>query len=216
MIVHVMRRARDADVGRVVVATDSAEIADEVFANGGCAVMTNRDHPSGSDRIFEALGKVDPEAQAAIVVNVQGDFPMLDPSDIHAALEPLSDPAVHIATIVTKITGPAEFIDPNVVKAVCSPVTRRHFRALNFTRTPAATEERSLYHHIGLYAYRRSALERFVALPPSPREQSEKLEQLRALEDGMRIDATLVDTTLFGVDTPEHLEKARALLARRG
>jgi len=213
MIVHVMRRAEKA--APTVVATDSAEIAAAVTAAGGRAVMTRSDHATGSDRIFEALGKVDPDGRAAIVVNVQGDFPMLTAADIQAALAPLADKAVDIGTLVLEITEDAERTDPNVVKAICSPVSPGRYRALYFTRATAPTGDGPLYHHIGLYAYRRAALERFVTLPPSPLEQRERLEQLRALEAGMRIDAALTSNPIFGVDTPEHLEKARALLARR-
>jgi len=213
MIVHVMRRAEEA--APTVVATDSAEIAAAVTAAGGRAVMTRSDHATGSDRIFEALGKVDPDGRAAVVVNVQGDFPMLTAADIRAALAPLADKAVDIGTLVLEITEDAERTDPNVVKAICSPVSPGRYRALYFTRATAPTGDGPLYHHIGLYAYRRAALERFVRLPPSPLEQRERLEQLRALEAGMRIDAALTSNPIFGVDTPEHLEKARALLARR-
>jgi 3-deoxy-manno-octulosonate cytidylyltransferase (CMP-KDO synthetase) len=216
MIVHVMRRAQEAAVGPVVVATDSQEIAAAVAASGGRAVMTRTDHPSGSDRIYEGLGLADPEKRAEIVVNVQGDFPMLAPSDIQAALAPLSDPAVDIGTLAMEITQDEERTDPNAVKAICSPVSPNRFRALYFTRATAPSGEGPLYHHIGLYAYRRAALERFVKLPPSTLEQRERLEQLRALEAGMRIDVTLTGNVIFGVDTQEHLEKARALLKSRG
>ena len=214
MIVRVMRVAEAASVGPVAVATDSTEIAEAVTAGGGQAVMTRGDHASGSDRIFEALGKADPKGRAKIIVNLQGDFPMLQPADIKAALGPLADPAVDIATLALEITEDAERTDPNVVKAVCSPVAPGRLRALYFTRATAPTGEGPLYHHIGLYAYRRAALERFVKLPASPLEQRERLEQLRALEDGMRIDVALTKNPIFGVDTPEHLEKARALLGR--
>ncbi|TMJ03678.1 MAG: 3-deoxy-manno-octulosonate cytidylyltransferase [Alphaproteobacteria bacterium] len=216
MIVRVMRRAEEAAVGPVMVATDAPEIADAVRAAGGRAVMTRSDHTTGSDRIFEALGIADPEARAKVVVNVQGDFPMLSPSDIKAALGPLADPAVDIATLALEISEDAERTDPNVVKAICSPVAPGRFRALYFTRATAPAGEGPLYHHIGLYAYRRAALARFVKLPPSMLEQRERLEQLRALEAGMRIDVALTENAIFGVDTPEHLEKARALLAPRG
>jgi len=215
MIVQVMRRAQAADVGSVVVATDTAEIAAAVTAAGGRAVMTRPDHNSGSDRIFEALGTVDPEGRANIVVNVQGDFPMLAPSDIRAALRPLADPAVDIGTLALAITEDDERTDPNVVKVIGSEIAPGHLRALYFTRATAPTGPGPLYHHIGLYAYRRAALTRFVALPPSPLERRERLEQLRALEAGMRIDVALTDNAIFGVDTPEHLEKARALLGSR-
>jgi 3-deoxy-manno-octulosonate cytidylyltransferase (CMP-KDO synthetase) len=214
MIARVMRVAQAAAVGPVAVATDSTEIAQAITAAGGRAVMTRPDHASGSDRIFEALGKADPDSRASIVVNVQGDFPMLQPADIKAALAPLADPVVDIATLVMEITEDAERTDPNVVKAVCSAVSPGRMRALYFTRATAPTGDGPLYHHIGLYAYRRAALERFVKLPPSALEQRERLEQLRALEAGMRIDVALTKNAIFGVDTPEHLEKARALLGR--
>jgi 3-deoxy-manno-octulosonate cytidylyltransferase (CMP-KDO synthetase) len=215
MIVRVMRRALEAGVGPVMVATDSREIAAVVAAAGGEAVMTRGDHVSGSDRIYEALGKVDPDGRFAVVVNVQGDFPTLAPSDIRAALSPLGDAEVDIATIAMEIHEASERTDPNVVKAVGSPVAPGRLRALYFTRATAPTGEGPLYHHIGIYAYRRPALARFVQLSPSPLERRERLEQLRALEAGMRIDVAIVDTVLFGVDTPEHLARARALLAGR-
>jgi 3-deoxy-manno-octulosonate cytidylyltransferase (CMP-KDO synthetase) len=213
MIVHVMRRALAAKVGTVVVATDSEAIAACVEKAGGRAVMTRADHTSGSDRIFEALATVDLERRVRIVVNVQGDLPTLAPSDIAAAIEPLADPAVDIGTLAAVITRPDERIDPNVVKVVGTPVAPARLRALYFTRASAPSGDGPLYHHIGLYAYRREALARFVALPSSPLEQRERLEQLRALEAGMRIDATIVDSIPLGVDTPEDLDRARELLS---
>ena len=174
--------------------------------------MTRADHPSGSDRIFEALGVVDPNGRAKIVVNVQGDLPTLDPADLAAALAPLGDPAVDIATLAAEIKHPEERTNPNVVKVVGTPVSPGRLRALYFTRATAPAGDGALYHHIGLYAYRRSALERFVKLPPSPLELRERLEQLRALEAGMRIDVTVVDTVPLGVDTPQDLAAARAML----
>jgi 3-deoxy-manno-octulosonate cytidylyltransferase (CMP-KDO synthetase) len=215
MIVHVMRRAQEAGIGPVVVATDSPEIAAAVEKAGGRAVMTAADHASGSDRIFEALGKVDPRRDAGIVVNVQGDLPTLDPAAITAALSVLADPAVDIATLAAEIRRAEERDNPNVVKAVGTPVAPSRLRALYFTRATAPHGEGPLYHHIGLYAYRRAALERFIALPPSPLEQREKLEQLRALEAGMRIDIAIIDTVPLGVDTPEDLARARAMLSGR-
>lgn len=215
MIVQVLRRAEAAAIGEVVVATDAEEIMQVVAAHGGRAVMTRADHPSGSDRIFEALGIVAPDAAAGIVVNVQGDLPTLEPEAIRAALTPLEDPAVDIATLAAEITNPDERTDPNVVKVVGSEVTPGRLRALYFTRATAPYGEGPLYHHIGLYAYRRAALERFVALPPSALERREKLEQLRALEAGMRIDVAIVATVPLGVDTPEDLATARAMLAPR-
>jgi 3-deoxy-manno-octulosonate cytidylyltransferase (CMP-KDO synthetase) len=214
MIVHVMRRAQAARLGEVVVATDSEVIAACVEKAGGRAVMTRADHASGSDRIFEALAVADTQRKSAIIVNVQADLPMIAPSDIAAAIAPLADPAVDIATIAAEITRAQERTDPNVVKLVGTPVGERRLRALYFTRAAAPAGEGPLYHHIGLYAFRRPALERFVALPPAPLEQREKLEQLRALEAGMRIDATIVDSVPLGVDTPADLERARELLAR--
>jgi 3-deoxy-manno-octulosonate cytidylyltransferase (CMP-KDO synthetase) len=209
MIVHVLRRA--AAAGPVVVATDSAEIFAAVERAGGRAVMTSADHPSGSDRVFEALGLVDPHGRHRIIVNVQGDLPTLDPAVIRSALDLLADPAVDIATLAAEIRRPEERDNANVVKVVGSPLAPRRLRALYFTRATAPYGDGPLYHHIGLYAYRRPALARFVALPPSPLEQREKLEQLRALEAGMRVDVAIVDTVPLGVDTPEDLERARAL-----
>ena len=214
MIVHVMRRAQAAGVGPVVVATDSEAIAACVEKAGGRALMTRADHVSGSDRIFEALAAADPEGGAEIIVNVQGDLPTLAPSDVAAALAPLADPAVDIGTLAAEIRDAQERGNPNVVKVVGSPVAPGRLRALYFTRATAPSGEGPLYHHIGLYAYRRGALARFVGLPPSPLERREKLEQLRALEAGMRIDIAIVASVPLGVDTPEDLEQARALLAR--
>jgi 3-deoxy-manno-octulosonate cytidylyltransferase (CMP-KDO synthetase) len=213
MIVHVLRRAEEAEIGRVAVATDTPEIASAVRAHGGEVVMTRPDHPSGSDRIYEALKQLDPAGKIEIVVNLQGDFPTISPANIRDVLPPLADPAVDIATLAAQIHTEEEAINPNVVKAVGSPIGPRRLRALYFTRAKAPTGDGPRYHHIGLYAYRRAALERFVTLPPSPLEQQEKLEQLRALEAGMRIDVMIVDTVPRGVDTPADLETARRLLA---
>jgi 3-deoxy-manno-octulosonate cytidylyltransferase (CMP-KDO synthetase) len=215
MIVHVMRRAQAADIGPVAVATDSEAIAACVEKAGGRAVMTRTDHESGSDRIFEALRSVDPACQAEIIVNLQGDLPTLAPADITAALEPLADAGVDIATLAAEITDARERTDPSVVKVVGSPVAPKRLRALYFTRAEAPAGEGPLYHHIGIYVYRRAALARFVSLPASPLERRERLEQLRALEDGMRIDVTVVDSVPLGVDTAEDLTHARALLAGR-
>ena len=212
MIVHVLRRAQAADIGPVVVATDSPEVAAAVDKAGGRAVMTAPDHASGSDRIFEALRKVDSARRAEIVVNVQGDLPTIEPATIRAALLPLASATVDIATLAAEITVPAERVNPHVVKVVGTPVAPGRLRALYFTRATAPAGEGPLYHHIGLYAFRRAALERFVKLPPSLLERREKLEQLRALEAGMRIDVELVEAVPLGVDTPEDLEKARAML----
>jgi 3-deoxy-manno-octulosonate cytidylyltransferase (CMP-KDO synthetase) len=213
MIVHVWRRGLEADVGPVVVATESEAVAEAIRAHGGTAVLTAPDHPSGSDRIAEALKRIDPQGRHDVVVNVQGDLPTLDPDCVRACLPPLAEAAVDITTLVTLITEESERTAPSVVKAIGSPVSAGRYRALYFTRATAPWGEGPLLHHIGLYAYRRDSLMRFVALPPSPLEQREKLEQLRALEAGMRIDAVEVDCVPLGVDTPEDLERARAVLA---
>ena len=213
MIVHVWRRAVEAGVGPVVVAADSPEITKVVEAAGGQAVLTRADHPSGSDRIYEALETIDPDRDFTAIVNVQGDLPTLDPSAVRKSLTPLEDPDVDIATLVAEITRDEERTAPQVVKMVGAEVSPGRFRCLYFTRATAPYGDGPLHHHIGLYAYRREALERFVKLAPSPLERREKLEQLRALEAGMRIDAVRVDVTPLGVDTPEDLERARAILA---
>src|ERR1700688_3671909 len=214
MIVHVLRRAEAAGIGRVAVATDTPEIAAAVTTHGGEAVMTRAYNPSGSDRVHEALGKLDPERGVEFVVNLQGDFPTIQPDDIRSDLGPLADPAVDIATLAAEIHTEEEASNPNVVKAIGSPLGPRRLRALYFTRAAAPSGDGPRYHHIGLYAYRRAALERFVRLPPSPLELQEKLEQLRALEAGMRIDVTIVDTVPRGVDTPADLETARNILSK--
>ena len=214
MIVHVMRRAEAAGLGPVVVATDSQEILGAVEAAGGRAVMTRADHPTGSDRIQEAADLVDPERRFQRIVNVQGDLPTIEPSIVRAAADLLDDPAVDIGTLTAVITRQEEITNPNVVKVVGTPLSESRLRALYFTRATAPTGEGPLYHHIGLYAYRRAALDRFVSLPPAPLERRERLEQLRALENGMRIDVAVVDAVPLGVDTPADLERARALIAK--
>lgn len=218
MIVHVWRRAVEADVGPVVVACAEEAIAEAVGAAGGCAVLTDPAHASGSDRIFEALMAVDPEGRHDAVVNLQGDLPTLDPTLVRAVLRPLAEGPADMATLVVEIREPEERRNPNVVKAAVSfPAGAKLARALYFSRCPVPWDgddpAKPLYHHIGIYAYRRAALERFVALPPSPLERRERLEQLRALEAGLRIDVACVDTLPLGVDTPADLERARALLA---
>lgn len=212
MIVHVLHRAQEAGIGRVAVATDSSEIADTVRAAGGEAVMTARDHDNGTSRIDEAARSLDPAEAYDMIVNVQGDLPTVAPAAIRAALAPLADPAVDIATIAAEITRAEEKTDPNVVKVVGTPLAPDRLRALYFTRATAPWGEGPLYHHIGLYAYRRPALHRYVALPASPLEKRERLEQLRALEAGMRIDVAIVDTVPLGVDAPSDLVRARELL----
>ena len=217
MVVHVWRRAVAAAVGPVVVACGDQVIADAVRQAGGTAVLTRPDHPSGSDRIFEAVEALDPEGLHDAVINLQGDLPTIAPEVIRAVLTPLADAAVDIATLAAPITVPAERSDPNVVKAAVDFAGGRITRALYFSRAPVPWDggdaTRPLYHHIGIYAFRRQALRRFVALPPTALEARERLEQLRALQAGMRIDVALVDTIPLGVDTPADLARARALLA---
>ncbi len=216
MIVHVWRRAMEADCGPVVVATDAEAVRDAILQAGGEALMTRPDHPSGSDRVFEAVQAHDPTGRLGAVVNLQGDLPTLDPSLVRACLRALDEGDADIGTIAARIVREEERTDPNVVKAVGTPLGAGSvLRALYFTRATAPYGDGPLYHHIGIYAYRRDALERFVSLPPSPLELREKLEQLRALEAGMRINIGLVDTVPLGVDTPRDLERARELLQSR-
>lgn len=212
MIVHVWRQAMAAGIGPVVVAADDARIVAAVEKAGGHAVMTRDDHESGSDRVYEAAMKADPEGQHPVILNLQGDVPLIDPDTIRAAFEPLNDPSVDIGTIMTEIHNEAGRNDPSYVKAVTTPISGRRYRALYFTRAKAPSGDGPLYQHIGVYAYRRASLERFVSLQPSPLEKREKLEQLRALEDGMRIDVSLVDSTPMDVNTPEDLIRVRQML----
>src|SRR3979411_344186 len=186
MIVHVLRRAEAAQIGRVAVATDQTEVAAAVTAHGFEAVLTRADHPSGSDRIYEALGKLDPQGEAEIVVNLQGDFPTILPGNIRDVLAPLADPAVDIATLAAEIHTEEESTNPNVVKMVGSPLSARRFRALYFTRATAPWGDGPRYHHVGLYAYRRAALERFVALAPSTMERQGKAGEAPAPAGGVR------------------------------
>jgi 3-deoxy-manno-octulosonate cytidylyltransferase (CMP-KDO synthetase) len=212
MIVAVWRRAIEADVAPVWIATDSEDIAEAVRAAGGQAVMTGTHHPSGSDRVFEAVGRIDPDEHYDAIINVQGDLPTVSPATIRASALPLEDPDVAIGTAVAVIEREEEKTASSVVKMVGSPLGGGRYRALYFTRATAPWGEGVLHHHIGLYAWRRAALARFVALPPSALEQREKLEQLRALEAGMRIDAMEVGEVPLGVDTPADLERARSML----
>jgi len=216
MIVHCLRRAQEAGFARVAVACGDARIAEAVTAAGGEAVLTDPNHPSGSDRIFEALQKLDADGRHDAVINLQGDLPAIDPKVIAAALTPLADPAIDIATLATPILDQHEVDDRNVVKAVLSLGAGQSVgRALYFSRRPVPGGEGPLWHHIGIYAYRRAALERFVALKPSPLEKRESLEQLRALENGMSIAAAVVDTLPLGVDTPADLARIRAAMQPR-
>ena len=212
MIVHVAERANKANLGRVVVATDHEEVANAVKAHGMEAVMTRPDHQSGSDRIYEALTLIDPDNRFDVIVNVQGDLPTIAPHEIATALEPLENPETDIATLGAEISVEEEKVNPNVVKIVGSPIGKTRLRALYFTRATAPYGKGPLYHHIGLYAYKRKALQRFVSLQPSYLEKRESLEQLRALEAGMRIDAEIIETVPLGVDTIEDLEHAREMI----
>ena len=212
MIVAVWRRAMEADIAPVVVATDTPAIADAIRAVGGTAVMTAEKHPSGSDRIFEALQRFDPDGHHDVVLNVQGDLPLLAPATILTAASVLNDPEVMIGTPVAEIHRDEERTAASVVKMVGTPLGGGRHRCLYFTRSACPWGEGPLYHHIGLYAWRRAALARFISLPPSPLEQRERLEQLRALENGIRIDAIEVAEVPLGVDTPEDLERAREML----
>ncbi len=212
MIVHVWRRAIETDLGPVVVATDHPDIAAAMSDAGGQVVMTRADHPSGTDRIAEALARIDPDAQHDVVVNFQGDLPTVAPCVTRATVALLDRPEVLLATPVARIIDPHEADATSVVKMVGTPLEDGRFRVLYFTRARAPWGDGPLFHHIGLYAWRREAFARFVSLPPSVLELREKLEQLRALEAGMRIDAVLVDDVPLGVDTAEDLKRAREVL----
>jgi 3-deoxy-manno-octulosonate cytidylyltransferase (CMP-KDO synthetase) len=216
MIVHVWRRAVEANCGSVVVATDAENVREAVAAAGGEALMTRKDHASGSDRVFEAVLRYDPGGKLETIVNLQGDLPTLDPALVRACLRAKTEGGADIGTIAAEIVRHEERTDPNVVKVIGSPLRNGSaLRALYFTRATAPYGDGPLYHHIGIYAYSRAALARFVSLPPSPLEQRERLEQLRALEAGMLIHVGLVDTVPLGVDTPPDLERARELLRSR-
>jgi 3-deoxy-manno-octulosonate cytidylyltransferase (CMP-KDO synthetase) len=210
MIVRVLEQAQNADIGPVAVACDDSNVADVVRDHGGQAVMTRSDHISGSDRIQEAVDLVDPDGNYDVILNLQGDVPLIAPEAIRAAFAPLSIPEVSIGTIMTDITASKFRDDPSFVKAVTTPNGQGQHRALYFTRATAPTGDGPLYQHIGIYAYRRASLAKFVQLEPSPLELREKLEQLRALEAGMRIDVSIIDSAPMDVNTPEDLERARA------
>lgn len=215
MIVHVWARARAAGLGPVAVATDSAEIARAVEAAGGDAVLTHGDHLCGSDRIGESLAALDPDRRHDAIVNLQGDQPFVPDGALAAALALLDDPSVDIGTLASPARA-AEAEDPNAVKLVGATIAPRRLRALYFTRACAPYGEGPRHKHIGVYAFRRAALDRFVALPPSPLELREGLEQLRALEAGMRIDAALLDKASPSVDTERDLSALRGISPSRG
>ncbi len=213
MIVHVLNRALESRLGPVAVACAEAEIAAAVTAAGGTAILTDPALPSGSDRIFAALQSLDPAGRFDTIINLQGDLPSIPPDFLSAVLAPLADPEYDIATLVAPITTAQEAASPSVVKCACAFAPGQAIApALYFSRSSIPSGDGPLWHHIGLYAYRRAALEKFVSLPESPLESREKLEQLRALEAGMRIGAAQVDHAPFGVDTPSDLEHARKIL----
>jgi 3-deoxy-manno-octulosonate cytidylyltransferase (CMP-KDO synthetase) len=214
MIVRVWRQAMAAELGPVVVAAGEADIVAAVEAHGGRAVLTDPELPSGSDRIWAALQMVDPQGAHDVVVNLQGDLPALDPEQLRTVVAALRRSRAEIATLAAPIDNEADKADPAVVKAVVAwDAGERLGRALYFTRSQAPSGDGTLYHHVGLYAYGRETLESFVALPPSPLEKREKLEQLRALEAGMSIAVAHVDEAPLSVDTPADLEKARKILS---
>lgn len=215
MIVQVAMRAREAGAERIVVAVDDERVFAAVQSAGFDVTMTRQDHQSGSDRIYEALQKADPYGNAEFVINVQGDLPTIEPETIRASLRPMENASVDIATLTVEINDEDEKTDPSVVKIIGSPISDTRLRALYFTRTTAPYGTGPLYHHIGLYTYRRAALEKFVLLKPSVLELRERLEQLRAIEAGMRIDAEIVNSFPLGVDTLAQLETARKILANQ-
>jgi 3-deoxy-manno-octulosonate cytidylyltransferase (CMP-KDO synthetase) len=210
LVVHVWRRAREAELGPVLVATDAPEIARAVEAAGGTAMMTGAEHASGSDRVFEAVTAADGDGRHDIVINLQGDMPDIAASTLRAGALPLADLAVDIGTVATTLSEPELSEDPAVVKLIGTRIGKNRLRALYFTRAVAPWGKGDLLQHIGVYAFRRSALARFAALPRSALERREGLEQLRAVEAGMRIDVALVDEAPIGVDTPASLQRARA------
>jgi 3-deoxy-manno-octulosonate cytidylyltransferase (CMP-KDO synthetase) len=218
MIVHVWRRAVAAGLGPVVVACGDKDIVDAVEAAGGRAVLTDPNLPTGSDRIAAAVASLDPGRTHDAVINVQGDLPTLDPAAIRAAADGLADPEIDIATLAAVITEQAALADTSVNKVVTGFVDpKRPARALYFSKAIVPWGDGPHYEHIGLYAYRRGALERFVALPRGVLEERERLEQLRALENGMTMSVRLIDSARLGVqvDTPADLERARALIEGR-
>jgi len=220
MICQVYRRALEADIGTPWVATDSRQVLEAVEADGGKAVLTRSDHSSGSDRIWEALCKIDADREVDYIINVQGDLPTIDGAIIRQSLQPLIDRTpdeggADIATLAVEISEESEKTNPNVVKIIAKQPVGNVMRAITFTRASAPWGEGPMYHHIGLYAYRRTALEKFVGLKPSALEIREKLEQLRAIEADMSIDVSIVDTMPLGVDTREDLQRARSWFHRQ-
>jgi 3-deoxy-manno-octulosonate cytidylyltransferase (CMP-KDO synthetase) len=213
MIVRVWRQAVAAGIGPVIVAAAEREIVAAIEAQGGRAVLTKPELPSGSDRVFAALEMIDHAGEHDVVVNLQGDLPDLDPSYVRRVADMLADPHVDIATLAAEIDHASDRDNPAVVKPAVAWQGDQG-RALYFSRAPIPYGEGVHFHHLGIYAFRRAALARFVALPPSPLELREKLEQLRALEAGMIIQVARVDRVPLSVDTAADLEKARAVLGK--
>lgn len=214
MIVRVWRQAMRADVGPVIVAAADDVVVAAIERAGGRAVLTDPDLSSGSDRVHQALEQIDPEREFDAVINLQGDLPALDPDAVRTVAAVLRDSGADIATLAAPIMDPSDCDNPNVVKAIVAWNTAAtRGRALYFTRARAPSGEGRLYHHVGIYAFTRAALAHFVALPPSPLEKRERLEQLRALEAGMRIEVAHIDEVPLSVDTPDDLERARKLLS---
>ncbi|MDE2473723.1 MAG: 3-deoxy-manno-octulosonate cytidylyltransferase [Alphaproteobacteria bacterium] len=214
MIVRVWRQAMSANTGPVLVAAAEAEIAEAIRRAGGNAVLTEPELASGSDRVHAALMQYDPKRRFDVVINLQGDLPALDPRAVIAVAAALKDSGADIATLAAAISDPRDTDNPAVVKPIVAwDDAHARGRALYFTRARAPFGDGPLFHHVGIYAFTRSALERFIALPMSPLERREKLEQLRALEAGMHIEVARIDEVPLSVDTPEDLEKARTILS---
>lgn len=214
MALHVWERAVAAGIAPVIVACDSPEVKDLIEKAGGQAVMTDPELPSGSDRVYAALEAFDPQGMYDVVVNLQGDLPNVDPHTIQAVLNPLKDSHIDVATVAAEITDVSELSNPNVVKIALSLDETTHTgRALYFSRQCVPYGDGPHYHHIGIYAYRRPALKKFVDLPPSPLEKRERLEQLRLVEKGITFGVAFVKEIPVSVDTAEDLERARQALA---
>ena len=213
MIVHVWKRAVAANIGHVLVAAAENQIAEAIRNAGGDAMVTDVNLPSGSDRIAQALRLRDDASRFHYVVNLQGDLPTIDPLSVRRCLAGLTNEGVDIATIAAKITDDADMVNPNIVKAIAPLEGDREVAyARDFVRVIDDGMQPPFWHHIGVYAYRRKSLERFVSLPVSLREKQRALEQMRALDNGMTIAVVKVDTVPHGVDTPADLETARRLL----
>ena len=215
MIIRVFEQAKNANLGKIIVATDDERIKEVIENFGGEAILTSKQHASGTDRIYEALSKIDPEGKYDRILNLQGDVPLIESQAIHSSFKPLNDSSVDIATIATLISDTHQHDDPNFVKAIGTQVEENRFRAIYFTRANAPSGNGPHYLHIGLYAYRRKALERFVSLPQSTLEVREKLEQLRAIEDGMRIDFSLIDSKPIDVNTQDDVHELEKMLSNK-